>query len=133
MAVKHSVAVRNALLNAYETAIGPSPFLRFYTGAAPAATTSAASGTMLVEMAMPADWMGNAANGVKDSLGNWAGIAVASGVAGYYRILDSTKATTHEQGTISMPGGGGDVEMNNTNVAVGQAITVPAFSKSMSA
>lgn len=41
--------------------------------------------------------------------------------------MDSTGTTCHMQGTVTATGGGGDMEIQNTNIAAGQSITVTAF------
>lgn len=127
MAIKMSDTVRNAMMNAYESAIGASALLRIYTGAPPATLATAPSGTLLVEIPLPADWMAAAAAGVISKAGTWSANAVAGGLAGYYRILNAAGSATHEQGTVAVSGG--DMTINNTNIATGQTITVSAFTK----
>ena len=102
---QYSVAVRNAMLDAIETTTGTTARLRMYTGAAPANCAAAATGTLLVDMPLPLDWMAAASGGAKTLLGTWQATGAAvpgSGVAGYYRIWDSTVTTCHEQGTVYM-------------------------------
>ena len=53
--------------------------------------------------------------------------ADASGTAGHFRIYASDGTTAHMQGSVTMTGGGGDMTLDNTNVAVGQQITVNTF------
>ncbi len=127
MAIKMSDAVRNAMIGAYESSIGVSAKLRIFTGAPPAALATAATGTMLVEIALPGDWMSNPVAGVISKEGTWSADAIADGIAGYYRIYDSAGSVAHEQGTVATSGG--DITINNTNVATGQTITVSAFTK----
>ena len=55
------------------------------------------------------------------------GAGSAAGTAGYFRIKDSTNTTCHMQGTVTLTGGGGDMTMDNTNIASGQSITVNSF------
>lgn len=98
-----SVAVRNALLDAIETATGTAPHLRFYTGAMPANCAAARTGTTLVDMTLPSDWMANASGGTKALAGSWQVAASAAGLCGYYSILDSSATTVHEQGLLSQP------------------------------
>ena len=86
MAVQLSVAARNARLDQIEATGGAGVLLRIYTGAQPADCATAASGTKLVEIACPADWMANAASGSKAKSGAWSAAATASGAAGYFRI-----------------------------------------------
>lgn len=129
MAVQHSVAVRNARLDAIETTIGTSPKLQIRTGAQPANCAAADSGTLLCELTLPADWMGNASDGVKALAGSWTGTAVAAGTAAHYRIKDSAVTTCHEQGSITATGGGGDLTLDNTSVTSGQTVTITSFTK----
>lgn len=129
MAIQLSVAARNARLDALETAAGPSPFLQIRTGAQPASCAAAASGTLLAEIALPSDWMANASGGTKAKAGTWTGTAAGAGTAAHYRIVDNAKTTCHEQGSVTATSGGGDMEVDNTNIAVGQTVTVNTFTK----
>lgn len=124
MSVQYSTTVRNGIVDAIESNIGTAPKLRFYTGAAPANCAAAASGTLLVEMALPSDWMNNSSGGAKTQLGTWQANATAAGTAGHYRIYDTAGTNCHEQGTLTLTGGGGDMELDNTNIASGQTVTV---------
>lgn len=127
MTVQASVAVRNAMLDAIETAIGTAPQLRFYTGSMPANAAAAATGTLLATLTLPSDWLANAASGAKAKSGTWSGTGAAAGTAGYFRIYDSTGTTCHFQGTVTLTGGGGDMTLDNTSIAVSQAVTVNTF------
>jgi hypothetical protein len=57
MTVQQSVTVRNAKLDAVETAIGVSPVLKIRTGAPPANCAAADTGTVLATCTLPSDWM----------------------------------------------------------------------------
>jgi hypothetical protein len=128
MAIQFSVAVRNARLDAIETAIGTSAIMKIRTGAAPASCATADSGTVLATINLPSDWMANAASGSKSMQGTWQdSSADASGTAGHFRIYDSTGTTCHMQGTVTATGGGGDLQVDNTNFATGQSFTVTSF------
>lgn len=128
MALQYSVAVNNARLDAVETATGASAKLRIYTGAAPANCAAAATGTLLVDIALPADWMSAASAGSKAKLGTWSGTGVAAGTAGYFRIVDNAGTTAHIQGTCGI--GTGDLQLDNTNIAISQTVTVNTFTLS---
>ncbi len=120
-----SVAVRNGRLDSIETVIGASPTLEIRSGAAPANCAAADTGTLLASMALPADWMAAAA-GAKAKSGTWEDLAAdAAGVAGHFRI--KAGATCHIQGSVTASGGGGDLQLVNTNIAVGQSVTITAF------
>lgn len=131
MSLQYSVAVVNAQLDALEVAIGVSPLLRLYSGAPPANCAAAASGTLLMEMALPSDWMAVAAARSKAKAGTWSGTgAVGAGTGttvGHYRVLDSTGATCHIQGTVTGTGAGGDMTLDNTSLAQNQAAVINTF------
>lgn len=96
-----STAVRNAMGNAIETAIGASPVIEYRTGLPPANPAAASSGTLLMSGTMPADWMTDASNGVKGVNPNVkADAAVAAGYAGHFRVRASD-GTYHMQGLVS--------------------------------
>lgn len=126
MPVQYSVEVRNAMLDAIESTTGTSARLRIYTGTAPANTAAAATGTLLVDMTLPSDWMANASGGTKALAGTWQTTAAAAGTAGYYRIWNSGVTRCDEQGTVTLTAGGGDITLDNTNIASGQTVTITA-------
>lgn len=130
MAIQLSVAVRNARLDAIETAIGASAVLKVFTGSAPANCAAADSGTVLAILSLPSDYMANAASGSKSLSGTWQANASATGTAGYFRIYNSGASTCHLQGTISLSAGGGDMIVDNTSFASGQQFTVTSFTLS---
>ncbi len=127
MAIKLSVGVRNGRLDSVETVISTAPLLRIYTGAAPSATTDAASGTLLATITLPSDWLAAASAGSKAKAGTWTVAASGTGTAGYFRVLETSGTTTHIQGTVTATGGGGDMTLDNTSIASGQTVTVATF------
>jgi len=105
MALQYSVAVRNAKLDAVETAIGVSAILRLRTGAPPANCATADSGTVLAELTLPSDWMAAAAAGVKGKSGTWQDASAdASGTFGHFRVYDSGGTVCGIQGTAGTSG-----------------------------
>lgn len=128
MAIQLSVAVRNARLDAIETAIGVSAKVLVYTGSVPANCAASATGTLLATFTLASDWAGNASGGTK-SFNNTpvTTTAVATGTAGYFRIVDSTGANCGEQGTITATGGGGDVTVDNTSINSGQSVNITSW------
>lgn len=130
MTVQWSATVRNAVVDAWETAIGASAKVEIRTGAQPANTAAAATGTLLVVIPLASDWASNAAAGTKALTGLPLGAAaVAAGTAAHYRITDSTGAVCHEQGTVTGPLGGGDMLIDNTSIAVAQVVQITSWSK----
>jgi hypothetical protein len=128
MAVQLSVAVRNARLDAIETSIGTSAVLRIRTGAPPATCATADSGTVLATLNLPTDWMAAAASGSKAKSGTWEDLtADATGTAAHFRVYDSGGTVCGIQGTVTATGGGGDMTLDNTSIASGQAVSITTF------
>lgn len=127
MSLQYSVALRNNQLDQIEVTTGTTPKLQIRTGVAPANCATVASGTLLNEIILPTDWMAIASTGSKAKLGTWTSAAVAAGTAGHFRITDSAGTTCHVQGSITAIGGGGDMTLDNTNIAVTQTVTVNTF------
>jgi hypothetical protein len=130
MALQVSVAVQNARLDAIEATVGASAFLQLYTGSKPANCAAAATGTLVAELALPADWMANASAGSKSKAGTWAGAGSADGDAGYFRIVNNAKSACGLQGTVTKTGLGGDLTLDNTNIANNQAVSISGFTLS---
>lgn len=126
MAAQFSTTARNNWLDSIEATIGTSPKLQIRTGAAPANCATADSGTLLAEITCPSDWMDAASGGTKVLAGSWTVAASGTGTAGHYRMKDSAGATCHEQGSITITGGGGDMTVDNTSIASGQTVTITA-------
>lgn len=127
MALQLSVAVRNAQLDTVESTAGTSAKLQLRTGAAPADCATADSGTLLCELTLPSDWMAAASAGAKALSGSWTGAGVAAGTAAHFRLKNNAGSTTHAQGTVTITGGGGDLTLDNTSIAVSQAVTITSF------
>lgn len=132
MTIQYSETLRNNQLDQIESTTGTAPKLRLYSGAIPANTAAAATGTLLVEMALPSDWMSAAASGKKSKLGTWSGSGTSGAgtgtTAGYFRITDNAGTTTHMQGTVTITGGGGDLTLDNTSIAQSQVVNINTFS-----
>lgn len=128
MSLQYSVSVRNAQLDAVETAISTSAIMKIRSGSAPATCATADSGTVLATLNLPSDWMAAASSGSKAKTGTWSdSSADATGTAGHFRIYASDGTTCHIQGTVTVTGGGGDLTLDNTSIASGQAVTISSF------
>ncbi|MEY4402301.1 MAG: hypothetical protein RIR91_336 [Verrucomicrobiota bacterium] len=126
MAVQLSVAARNALLDAIETATGATAIMRIRTGAAPANCAAADTGTVVATITLPADWMAAASAGTKSLLGTWQDTAAdATGTAAHFRIYDSAGTTCHIQGTVGTSAS--DLIVDSVSFTAGQQFTVTAF------
>jgi hypothetical protein len=128
MAIKLSVTVRNAKLDAIETAIGASAVMKIRTGTVPTNIGDADTGTVLATITLPSDWMNAASSGQKTLNGTWSDTnADATGTAGHFRIYASDGTTQHMQGTVTATGGGGDLTLNNTSITSGGTVTITSF------
>lgn len=126
MALQYSTTVRNAKLDAVETAIGTAPVMRIYSGSAPANPAAAATGTVLAEITMPSDWMAAAASGSKAMSGSWQDLSAdAGGTPGYFRIWNSGVTTCHVQGTAGTTGT--DMILSSGTLTAGQSFSVTGF------
>jgi hypothetical protein len=132
MAIQFSVTVRDARLEAIETATGTAAVLKIFTGAQPANCATANSGTELVSMTLPSDYLAAASGGSKAKTGTWQGTAIASGTAGHFRLYASNGTTCHQQGSVSQrtaDGGTGDMRLEQATAAIasGQVVTISTF------
>lgn len=128
MALQYSVTVRNAKLDAVETAIGTSAVLKIRSGSAPSDCAQADSGTVLATITLPSDWMAAASSGSKAKSGTWQdSSADATGTAGHFRLYASDGTTCHAQGTVTATGNGGDLTLDNVSIASGQSVTISSF------
>ena len=109
MAFQQSIAVRDAKANSYETTIGTTPVMKFFTGAQPANCAAANSGTEVATGTLPSDWLAAASSGSKTLLGTWTITGIAAAGAGtnigHYRLYASNGTTCHEQGAVTASGG----------------------------
>ena len=128
MAIQLSTAVRNARLDAIESAVGTDAIMKLRTGAQPANCAAADSGTVCATLNLPSDWMAAASGGVKSKSGTWQETSAdAAGTIAHYRIYASDGVTCHLQGSVTITGGGGDLTVDNPVVALAQVITVTAY------
>jgi hypothetical protein len=128
MALQFSEAVRNAQLDAVETAIGTAAVLKIYdlTAGAPANCAASITGTVLATLTLPSDWMAGAASGSKAKSGTWQDTSAdGTGTADFFRLFASDGTTCHAQGTVGTSGA--DLNLDNTNITATQPITITSF------
>ena len=104
-------------------------FLKIYSGSPPAAVTDAATGTLLLDGSVPVSPLTAPSGGSMsiNNAGSWGGTAGGTGIAGYFRIIDSGGTGVVMQGTVTATGGGGDMTIDNTDIRPGQAVAVTTF------
>lgn len=125
MAFQFSTAARNAALDQMETTIGTAPTLTIRSGAAPANCAAARSGTVLVTIVLPSDWLLAASGGVKAINGGpWQDAAAdATGTAAHFSIDQG--ATCHLQGTVGVSAS--DINLDSVSITAGQQVSITAF------
>lgn len=128
-----STGERNRAVDAHSAAVYNGAILELRTGAPPG-PDAAATGTLVAAMTLPADAHAAAAAGSAAKQGTWEDLSAdAGGVVGHFRIRQSGDAngasTTaiRAEGTVTATGGGGDLTLDNTNVALGQAVSITTF------
>lgn len=128
MTLQYSTAVRNAKLDAIETAISTSAIMKIRTTSVPANCAAADAGSVLATVALGSDWMAAASGGAKSKSGTWEDTAAdASGTAAHFRIYASDGTTCHIQGTVTVTGGGGDMTVDSVSFTAGQDFIVNTF------
>ena len=138
MALRLSTGFRHTSLDSQFNAGAGKQFdsgvLEFRTGAQPTVADDAPTGTVLASMTLPADAFGAAASGAVAKAGTWQDASAdATGTAGWFRLKESgdlgTTNTTDRRidGAITGTGGGGQIELDNTSIAIGQQVTQNTF------
>ena len=128
MSIQKSTDLRDAQNDQFETILGTSPILEIRSGAQPANCAAADSGTLLASITCPSDFMGASSGGVKSLLGTWQDLSADNaGTAGHFRFKTSG-GTCKLQGSVTATGGGGDMTLDNTNIAAGQKVSITSFS-----
>lgn len=129
MAINLSTAAQNAIVNAItalmDADVGAAS-IQLRTGASPGAN-NAATGTLLATLAFNDPSFAAAILGVAtmDNTPVLSTTGVAAGTAGYFRITDNSGDVIMD-GTITVTGGGGDLEMNTTTISVGLTVEITA-------
>jgi hypothetical protein len=124
--LQYSVAVRNAKLDAIETAISTSAIMKIRTTTVPANCAAADAGAVLATVALGADWMAAASGGAKAKSGTWEDTSAdASGTAAHFRIYASDGTTCHIQGTVGTSGT--DMIVDSVSFTAGQDFIVNTF------
>lgn len=137
MAISISTAARDAVVSAVAALVdadaGPAT-VGIRSGGKPAAVSDPATGTLLatVTLADPAFTGPTVGVMTLDATPVLATVGVANGAAGWFRMFDNSGDAVLD-GTVSATGGGGDLEMNVTNISVGLPVQIIAGTLTMPA
>ena len=136
MAIALTDALVRAILDSGYDAVFNGGKLQLRSGAPPG-PGAVPGGTLLAEITLPADAFAAASGRSKAKSGTWQSTGVAGGTLGHYRMITSsdtgaaTQNESRQEGTVTATGGGGDLTVDNTSIAVDQQVTITAFSVSM--
>lgn len=123
-------AASDAVVDRLDAAPGPG-YLEIRTGAQPADADTAATGTLLVTIDFENPAFGAAdASGTASALGvPLSGVAVAAGVAGWFRGYTSAGAPVFDGAVRAEadPDTGQELVLVNTNIAIDQTVTISAL------
>jgi len=120
MTFRYGATLRNNQASQIQTTVGGSGLLKIFSGAEPANCAAADPSGLLATIALPATFLTSAA-GVTTIAGSWSVAASGAGTAACFRIYDGS-AVCHLQGNVTT-----DLVLNNTSIAIGQTVTVTAF------
>lgn len=128
MGIQFSIDVRNARLDAFEATVGTDAVMKIFDGTKPVNCAASDDGTVLATLTLPTDWMAAATGGAKAMAGTWQDASADNtGTASYFRIYASDGTTCHQQGSVTITGGGGDMTVDNPSFGAGQKFSVTAY------
>lgn len=125
MAEQLSTAAQNAAADAVVDLVDAdaSPgTVEVRTGAQPADANQAATGTLLVTFTLGDPAFGAAAAGVAALSGTPQATAVATGTAGWFRVLDGAGATVYDG--VCSDDGSGELDFDNLSIATDQVVNL---------
>ncbi len=131
MTIRISTASRTAaalaILAVWDANASPA-YIEIRSGTQPANPNTAASGIVLATFAL-ADPSFTEAGGVLTmaSMPRTDVSADGTGTATWFRLYDGG-ASAQLDGSVTLTGGGGDMEINNTSIATGQTVSIVATS-----
>jgi hypothetical protein len=125
MAARITTAARNAAADAVVDLVdggAGAGKLRIYTGSQPATADTAASGTLLVDIALADPAFGTASSGAAALAGTpRSNTASAAGTAGWFRVLDSNNVAVFD-GAIGV-----ELTLDNNSIASGQTVNITSL------
>jgi len=89
--------------------------------------------TLLVTITLQDPAFGSSSTGTATAAGlPLSGVAVAAGDADNYQVTDSADVL-YWSGVVTETGNGGDLELDNTNIVIGQTVNLAAWSHTLPA
>src|SRR5690606_36588072 len=133
MAIRLPRASRNAAADAVvdRTDSGGAGSIEMRARSPPASANDTV--TLLVTIPLAATAFGSASNGTAALAGvPLSGTPVADGTAGWFRMLNGSGQTVLD-GSVSTPGGGGDLQLATTTITTGLTVTITTGTVTMPA
>ena len=135
MALRINDPLRNSLLGTEGFDKFNNGKLSIYSGTQPAGSNAAPTGTLLVEITLPADACGSSSAGVFAKSGTWEDTSAdATGTAGYFRLKETGDDDSLDgnfdrmDGDITITSGGGELELDSLSITIAQTVTINTFS-----
>jgi hypothetical protein len=129
MTLGFSTAIRNARADATDAEIGNGAKLRFYDGTRPGTPGGSIAGaTLIAELTLGSPAFGVAASGVLTA-STIAGedACLADGTIDFFRVVKSDGTTFCMDGSVTVIGGGGDIELVTLTAVTGQPLDLSAW------
>jgi hypothetical protein len=123
MAVRLDTDLRNNLATEIAARFPAGSTVEIRTGTQPASANTAASGTLLGTITLPATPWAAASGGSIAKQGTWSVEAVETGEAGYARIIGGSNAID-----VSVGETGADWTIDNASIVSGGTITIVSAS-----
>lgn len=127
--MKITTAVRTAMCQALVDLIdvgASASTIQIRTGSQPSSPNSAATGSLLATITLDDPAFATASGGSADANPIDPVAGTGDGTAGYFRVLDGNGATI-EDGSVSVTGGGGDMQLNTTTISTGVDVLVTSW------
>lgn len=122
MAIKLSVAARNAMLDSLTSTVSGSAKLRIYDGSQPAGPgTAVSTQTLLAELTCNATFAPAASSGTLTLNSITQATAAATGTASWFRIVTSGNTAVID-GSVSTSGA--DMNLNSTSIVSGGTVSI---------
>jgi len=122
MTIRLDLSVRNAIVDAITTQLGTGD-VKIYTGTQPASADDAASGTLLCTIPISSGMTTASAGSSSLASAPESGTAVATGTAGYARLISGSY---NIDGSVATSGG--DFTINTLSIVSGGSVSLTAFS-----
>lgn len=130
MALSFTTTLRNNRADQITAAVGSSGKIRIYDGTPPANVGTALSGNVQVAELPCSSTFASASSGgvltVNTITNDASADASSTGPATFFRVLTAGN-TAVIQGTVSVSGGGGDLQLNTTNIVAAAIVSITSF------